>query len=88
MNPSKSSRIAQGALVLALLAGVAPAGAASGGSRAARIVLPNGVVPVEYRVAIEPHAETSTFDGAVDIDLRVARATDRIVLNSAELQFD
>ena len=88
MNPSKSSRVAQGALLLALLAGVAPAGAASGGSRAARIVLPTGVVPVEYRVAIEPHAGTSTFDGAVDIDLHVARATDRIVLNSAELQFD
>ena len=85
MNGSRSLLTALVACGLSLAAAPPPA-AASSGSAASRVVLPTGVAPVEYRVAIEAHSDGMVFDGQVDIDLRVARATDRIVLNSAELQ--
>ena len=54
-------------------------------ARANRMILPDDVVPDAYRIAIVPHAAETTFDGRVEIDVRVLRPTDRIVLDSAEL---
>ncbi len=87
MHRSRSFLAALGTSCLAL-ALIVPAAAAAPtpGSPAGRVVLPTGVTPLEYRVAIEAHPDAAAFDGQVDIDVRVTRATDRIVLDSAELQ--
>ena len=50
-----------------------------------RMILPDDVVPDAYRIAIAPHAADATFDGSVEIDVRVLRRTNRIVLDSADL---
>ena len=52
-----------------------------------RMILPDDVVPDAYRIAVTPHAAEATFDGRVEIDVRVRRRTDRIVLDSADLAF-
>ena len=69
-------------LVLGVLASLCLAATAA---PANRMILPDDVVPDAYRIAITPHAAEATFDGRVEIDVRVLRATDRIVLDSAEL---
>ncbi len=53
-----------------------------------RVVLPADVAPDRYRIEIVPDALAMTFSGTVDIDLDIRRATDRIVLNSADLVID
>jgi aminopeptidase N len=50
-----------------------------------RMILPDDVVPEAYRIAITPHVAESRFEGSVEIDVQVRRRTDRIVLDSAEL---
>ncbi len=65
--------------VLAALSASAMAGTAN------PMMLPDDVVPDAYRIAITPHAAARTFDGSVEIDVRVLRRTDRIVLDSADL---
>ncbi|MEO5690444.1 MAG: M1 family metallopeptidase [Burkholderiaceae bacterium] len=50
-----------------------------------RMILPDDVVPDAYRIAITPHIAETTFDGSVEIDVRVRRRTARIVLDSADL---
>jgi aminopeptidase N len=65
--------------VLALL------GASAIAAPANRMILPDDVVPDAYRIAIVPHIAEKTFDGTVEIDVRVLRRTDRIVLDSADL---
>ena len=65
--------------VLAILCATAVAAAEN------RMVLPDDVVPDAYRLAITPHVAEATFDGSVEIDVEVRRATDRIVLDSADL---
>jgi aminopeptidase N len=57
------------------------AGPALGG----RVVLPDDVTPDHYRIDITPDAQRMTFKGAVEIDVTVHRATDNIVLNSADI---
>lgn len=47
--------------------------------------LPPGVVPVHYEISLQPDAAALTFQGRVTIDVEVQRATDRIVLNAADL---
>ena len=54
-------------------------------ARSNRMILPDDVVPDAYRIAIAPHAADATFDGRVEIDVRVLRRTNRIVLDSADL---
>ena len=49
------------------------------------MMLPDDVVPDAYRIAITPHIAETTFDGSVEIDVRVLRRTRRIVLDSADL---
>ncbi|HEX7638796.1 MAG TPA: M1 family metallopeptidase, partial [Burkholderiaceae bacterium] len=71
------------AAALALAACLAgPAAAAAAGHR---VVLPGGVVPAAYRIDFTPHADAGDFDATVEIDLDVRAATDRIVLNAADL---
>jgi len=52
-----------------------------------RIVLPTGVAPTHYTLAVVPDAAHMTFTGSVQIDLDVKQATREIQLNSAELTF-
>jgi aminopeptidase N len=53
-----------------------------------RVVLPPTVTPNHYRIDVQPDAAALTFRGSVEIDVTVHRATDRIVLNSADLVID
>lgn len=52
-----------------------------------RNVLPADVKPELYRVKLEPHFDTFTFDAEVDIEVHVERATHRITLNSNKITF-
>jgi puromycin-sensitive aminopeptidase len=47
--------------------------------------LPRAVEPVTYRLTVTPSLEQATFEGTVDIDVRVHEQVDEIVLNAAEL---
>lgn len=49
--------------------------------------LPRTARPSHYAIEIVPHAEAMRFDGKVRIDLEVLAATDRIVLQAADLSF-
>jgi len=84
------SRIAPRArLAAALLAAIAcTAAARAAPAQPSRAVLPDDVVPVEYRVDITPDAAALRFAGRVDIDVDVRRPTDRIVLNALDLVID
>lgn len=53
-----------------------------------RVVLPDAVIPEHYRIDFTPDIDKLTFKGTVEIDLTVKRATDRIVLNAADLVID
>jgi len=78
------------ALAAAVLAASSPALAAAAPTRppaATRIILPTDVRPDRYDISITPNAEKLTFTGRARIDLRVLKATDRIVLNAADLSF-
>jgi aminopeptidase N len=77
------------AVAAALLAATSPALAATPTkpTAAKRIVLPTDVRPDRYEIAITPNAEKLSFTGREKIDLRVLKATDRIVLNAADLTF-
>jgi len=55
---------------------------------ATRVVLPTNVDPVHYDVSVEPDIPNLTFKGSVAIRLAVREATDRIVLNIADLGLD
>ncbi len=73
-----------------VFAAVAPSLAAAQTSAAGRhrIVLPDAVTPDHYNLEITPDAKAQTFTGKVRIDVTVHRATDRIVLNAADLVID
>ena len=49
--------------------------------------LPRGVVPSQYAIEVTPHADKLAFDGKARIDLNVAEATDRIVLQAIDMSF-
>lgn len=51
-----------------------------------RVVLPKAVRPDRYEIHITPSAADLSFTGRVTIALTVLEATDRIVLNAADLQ--
>jgi aminopeptidase N len=72
--------LAAGMLGMSLPAMAQPAGH--------RIVLPSEVTPDHYDIAIVPDAAALTFKGRVRIDLTVHQATDRIVLNDADIVID
>jgi len=52
-----------------------------------RIVLPADVVPTHYDIAVIPNATALTFSGHVAIDITVAKPTNAIKLNAADLAF-
>ncbi len=52
-----------------------------------RVVLPADVVPEHYDIAVVPHSAQLTFEGHVAIDLAVAKTTNTIKLNAADLSF-
>ena len=70
------------ALTLPAAAAAAPTTPAA---KAQRVVLPTHVRPDRYDIRIAPDAANLSFTGHVDIALTVVRATDRIVLNAADL---
>jgi aminopeptidase N len=47
--------------------------------------LPRTAVPRHYALTVTPHADRMTFDGQVVIELNVTQATDKLVLNAANL---
>lgn len=49
--------------------------------------LPRTARPSHYAIEVTPHAGQMRFDGKVRIDLEVLSATDRIVLQAAQLEF-
>jgi aminopeptidase N len=53
-----------------------------------RQVLPDGVVPVHYDLALAPNEAALSFAGKVAITLQVAAATPTITLNAVGLAFD
>jgi len=53
-----------------------------------RVMLPDDVTPDHYRIEITPDAENMTYKGAVQIDVTVHHATDKIVFNSADIVID
>ena len=53
-----------------------------------RVVLPDAVSPEHYRIDFTPDAQALTFKGTAEIDVVVHRATDRIVVNAADLVID
>jgi aminopeptidase N len=81
------------AAVAILLAATSPAWAASaqpkaaGPAAAGHISLPTNVVPERYEITIRPNAEKLTFSGQEKIAVTVKSATDRIVLNAADIAF-
>ncbi len=54
---------------------------------APHVSLPTNVVPERYAITIRPDAEHLKFSGHEDVALTVKSATDRIVLNAADIDF-
>jgi len=50
--------------------------------------LPETAVPTNYKVTFTPNFTNDSFTGDETIQLRVPKATDKIVLNAAEIKFD
>ncbi|MGZ6016196.1 MAG: M1 family metallopeptidase, partial [Phenylobacterium sp.] len=84
------------AVVLALLALSASAQAATtsapkpkaaAAAKASHVALPTNVRPERYDITIRPNAAKLSFSGHEDITLDVTSATDRIVLNAADIAF-
>ena len=50
--------------------------------------LPRTVLPRRYELTLTPDLAAATFEGAVDVDVEVATATDAVVLNAVELAVD
>jgi aminopeptidase N len=49
--------------------------------------LPSGVIPESYDLTLNPNLELATFAGEETIHVRLDKSADRIVLNSAEIDF-
>ena len=89
----RKSRIVLALLAMALTAAAGAAAARNtfefaGPKPVERLVLPAEVNPQHYELEIVPDVQKLTFTGRVAIDLKVAKATDRIALNAVELTFD
>ena len=48
--------------------------------------LPYGVAPRRYELRLAPDLERATFAGAATVEIEVLEATDRVVMNAAELE--
>ena len=86
MRPSRPFKVIMQKNLFRLVVGILATACASAlAASSNRMILPDDVVPDAYRIAVTPHAAEATFEGSVEIDLRVRRRTDRIVLDSADL---
>ena len=56
-------------------------------AKPSRIVLPSTVAPERYELRVTPNAQALSFDAQERVTLTVRTATDRIVLNAADLDF-
>src|SRR5258708_5424095 len=69
-----------------------PGGTAAAGPtpthQAQREVLPEGVVPKHYELALAPDAEALSFSGTVSISIDVSAPTSSVTVNAAGLTFD
>ena len=74
--------------VVALLALTADASTPPEPAHSVREVLPAGVVPLHYDLALAPDADALTFSGKVAITVQVAAATSSVTLNAVGLTFD
>jgi aminopeptidase N len=64
---------------------LAPGLALAASASPAHVALPDDVTPDAYRLDITPDAAADRFDGTLEVDVVVHRATRRIVLNAAEM---
>src|SRR5258708_28991738 len=62
--------------------------AATQAQHARREVLPQGMVPVDYELALAPDADALTFSGRVTITIDVSVADPSVTLNASGLTFD
>jgi aminopeptidase N len=76
------------AIGLVCLLGTATASTTTGGQHPRREVLPDGVIPRHYELALAPDAEALTFTGKVAISIDVMAAAPTITLNAVGLTFD
>src|SRR5690349_19615911 len=76
-------------LAAAFLAASSPAWAvpAPKAEASKHVALPTEVRPDRYAIHVTPDPANLKFTGHIDIDVTVVRATDRIVLNAADLTF-
>ncbi|MDP1629865.1 MAG: M1 family metallopeptidase [Caulobacter sp.] len=58
-----------------------------GGDSDQRHILPGGVTPVHYDIAVRPDSAARTFTGSVGIDIDLAAPTNVITVNAADLDF-
>jgi aminopeptidase N len=68
-----------------LFALATPTCAEAPASQSDRVVLPETVIPERYDIKVTPDARGLVFTGKVAIDISVQEATDRIVLNAADI---
>jgi aminopeptidase N len=88
MSAFRAFRAASLALAFCFLPLSPPASAQPGSPASQRIVLPADVTPLHYDIAVTPDPAALTFTGKVRIDVEVHQATDRIVLNDADIVID
>jgi hypothetical protein len=91
MSYQTSSKRIIGSLIFGIACasvGTAPANSANRPGPSARVVLPTAITPENYRIDIIPDAASLTFKASVEIDITVHQASNRIVLNSADIVID
>ena len=83
----RCAKYAAAALSLLGLLSWAPSRGASPASAIDQIPgkLPKTVVPLDYEIAIVPHAERATFDGTESVTIQVRSSTDTVVFNVLNL---
>ena len=75
-------------LMLAALAACGRAKPTAPAEPGAAVRLPDAVVPISYRLWLDPDAPHMSFNGSVAIAVQAVRAAPAIVLNAADLSLD
>lgn len=60
--------------------------ATNGTSKPAFERLPKDVIPKNYQIRVEPDLEKFTFTGTETIEVEIKKDTDKIIVNSADIQ--
>jgi puromycin-sensitive aminopeptidase len=81
---SAAARSALTSLVVAL--SFTAGASAANNAESDKAILPGGIVPVSYKIFVEPYAEDGVFSGTESIDLEVTEPSNKIVLNSVDLK--